>query len=202
MGSDQDHLNLGAWMPRSTANGPGERFVLWLQGCPLRCPGCINPELWPFVERTVVGVEEMAGRILATRGIEGVTYTGGEPTVQARALALLSERLRPAGLTVVCYSGYTLEQLKARSDEWIERLLASVDVMIDGPYVQELAAPLLWRGSTNQRVRFLSPAYRRLAEFVDSGPGQVEFSIDKDSFTATGMWPPGLLERLEDLLRG
>ena len=77
------HLNVGAWQERSVANGPGERFVLWLQGCPLLCPSCFNKELLPFVPRHIVEIEAMADMILAVPGIEGVTYTGGEPTVQA-----------------------------------------------------------------------------------------------------------------------
>ena len=96
---EQPRLNLGAIQERSAVNGPGERFVLWLQGCPLRCPGCCNPEFQPLVPRHLLVVEELAGRILAVPGIEGVTYSGGEPTVQARGLACLSERLRPAGLS-------------------------------------------------------------------------------------------------------
>jgi len=193
-------LNVGTWLERSLANGPGERFALWLQGCPLRCPGCFNPEYLPLEPRHLIPVEEMAGRILAVHGIEGVTYTGGEPTLQAGGLALLSERLRRAGLTVVCYSGYTLEQLQARDDPWIKGLLTYVDILIDGPYVREKAANLLWRGSTNQRVHFLTPTYRHLAGEVDRRPAEVEFAIGHETLTTTGTWPPGFLERLKEVL--
>jgi anaerobic ribonucleoside-triphosphate reductase activating protein len=142
----------------------------------------------------------MAHKILTVQGIEGVTYTGGEPTVQACGLALLSERLRTAGLTVVSYTGYTLEALRARNDPWIERFLASVDILIDGPFVQAKAANLLWRGSRNQRIHFLSDTYRHLAEQVDQDPAQVEFAIDQECFLTTGTWPQGFLERLKEIL--
>jgi anaerobic ribonucleoside-triphosphate reductase activating protein len=132
------HGKSGPWL-----TGPGERFVLWLQGCPILCPGCFNEDLLPFVQRHIIDVAEMAATILGVAGIEGVTYSGGEPTGQAQGLALLSERLRAAGLTVVCYTGYTLEALQARDDSWINRLLSYVDILIDGPFVRDKAANLL-----------------------------------------------------------
>ncbi len=195
-------LNVGAWQTRSVANGPGERFVLWLQGCPRRCPGCLSPEFQPFERRRVIPVEDMARRILSVPGIEGVTYTGGEPIVQARGLAELGERLQEAGLTVVCYTGETIEALQARDRPWITRMLASVDILIDGPYLQEEAANPLWRGSSNQRVHFLSPAYRHPVAQVASRPAQVELALEGDRFVTTGTWPRGFLERLREVLRG
>ncbi|MFC1596922.1 4Fe-4S single cluster domain-containing protein [Planctomycetota bacterium] len=201
MGNVEPCLNLGAWQTRSRVNGPGQRFVLWMQGCLLRCAGCVNQEFLPFVDRHRIPVEGMAGRVLAVEGIEGVTYTGGEPVAQAPALALLSARLRAAGLTIVCYTGYELEELTALDNPSVARLLSSVDVLIDGPYVRHEAANLLWRGSTNQRVHFLTDAYKHLAEEMESRGGGVEFTVRCDQFTVTGNWPKGFLQRLEKVLR-
>ena len=93
MAVTQPYLNIEAWQERSVVNGPGTRFVLWLQGCPILCHGCFNEDLLPFVPRHSVDVEDVATKILAVAGIEGVTYSGGEPTVQAQGLALLSKRI-------------------------------------------------------------------------------------------------------------
>lgn len=194
------YLNVGACQERSVANGPGERFVLWLQGCPLLCPGCFNEDLLPIVPRDLIEVGEMAEKILAVPGIAGVTYTGGEPTIQAQGLTLLSERLRAGGLTVVSYTGYTLEALQARHDPRIGRFLTGVDLLIDGPFVRDKAANLLWRGSSNQRVHFLTDVYRPLAGEVDDSPAQVEFTIGCEGFLTTGTWPQGFLERLCEVL--
>jgi anaerobic ribonucleoside-triphosphate reductase activating protein len=101
----------------------------------------------------------------------------------------------------MCYTGYTLEALRARNDPWIERLLASMDILIDGPFVRDRAANLLWRGSSNQRVHFLTDTYRHLAAQVGHGPAQVEFTIGREEFLTTGTWPQGLLERLHQILR-
>jgi len=195
-------LNLGAWAERSAVNGPGERFVLWVQGCPIRCPGCVNEEYQPFVGRYLIAVEEMAERILAVPGIEGVTYSGGEPMAQAHGLALLSERLRRAGLSIVCYTGYTIEALREAGETWVCRLLGLVDVLIDGPFVREQAGSLLWRGSRNQRVVFMTDRYRALADEVEERPAEVEVAVGPGRLTVTGTWPEELLAALAKQLRG
>lgn len=202
MAADGLTVNVGAWLDRSVVNGPGERFVLWLQGCLLRCPGCINQEFQPLTPRHIMSVDDVSIRILGTKGIEGVTYSGGEPMLQAQALTRLSERLKSAGMTIVCYTGCTLEELHTHQDPWVQSLLKLVDILIDGPFIQGQAASLLWRGSRNQRVHLLTDAYRAWSERIGAHTGQVEFSIDRGSFTTTGTWPDGFLERLEKLLRG
>lgn len=199
--TDQNEtLNIGAWQERSMVNGPGERFVLWLQGCRLKCPGCFNPEFQPIVIRELVDPKRLAQCVTMIPGIEGLTYTGGEPMLQAHPLAILSEAVRERGLSVVCYTGYTLEQLHSKNDPWIERLLTATDVLIDGPYVIEEAANLLWRGSKNQRIHFLSERYREWGDRPDFEATQVEFSVGDKEFVTTGVWPDELLERLKDLL--
>jgi len=81
-------------VPCTEAEGPGRRFALWLQGCPLRCPGCCNPEMLPFEGGEEWEVQALAERILATPDIEGVTLLGGEPVAQAGALTELCRLLR------------------------------------------------------------------------------------------------------------
>lgn len=175
-------LNLARTLPRSAANGPGERFVLWVQGCPLACPGCWNPDTWAFERRDLRSVEDLAAVILATEGIEGVTFTGGEPFAQAHALTALAARVRAAGLSVFVFTGYDLDEL-TRPEHLA--LLAVTDVVVGGRYVEaERATGLAWRGSANQRVHFLSDHYgpADMAEVAE-----VEFHVDKDgTLTVTG----------------
>lgn len=198
----QLELNIATWKARSRVNGPGERFVLWLQGCHLHCPGCVNADFQPLEPRTQLSIAAVAERIRSCPGLAGVTYSGGEPMLQAHALALLSESLQAVGLTVVCYTGYLLEDLQARQVPWIDRLLAATDILIDGPYLQEQATRALrWRGSGNQRIHFLSDTYRPLAESIDSHAADMEFSVNVDGFTTTGTWPQGFLERLTEIMK-
>jgi anaerobic ribonucleoside-triphosphate reductase activating protein len=195
-------LNLAAWAERSTVNGPGERFVLWVQGCPLRCPGCINPDFLTFISKQEIPVSRAATRILSTPGIEGVTYSGGEPTSQAVALAALGRLLKREGLTVVSYSGFTLAELRARGDPAIEAFLVELDILIDGPYLAAQAAALPWRGSANQQVHFLSPAYAHLAAAVQRPERQIELIAGENQWLMTGTWEAELRRRLETALAG
>jgi anaerobic ribonucleoside-triphosphate reductase activating protein len=187
-------LNLARTLPRSAANGPGERFVLWVQGCPLACPGCWNPDTWAFERRDLRSVEDLADVILATEGIEGVTFTGGEPFAQARALTALGERVRAAGLSVFVFTGYDLAELTCEEHH---ALLAVADVVVTGRYVEaERAEGLAWRGSANQIVHFLTGRYRS-ADMQDSA--DVEFYLGADGTLAvTGFPTPQLLSLADE----
>jgi anaerobic ribonucleoside-triphosphate reductase activating protein len=184
-------LNLARTLPRSAANGPGERFVLWVQGCPLACPGCWNADTWAFERRDLRSVEDLTAVILATEGIEGVTFTGGEPFAQARPLTALAERVRAAGLSVFVFTGYNLEEL-TRPEHLA--LLAVTDVVVAGRYVEaERAGGLVWRGSANQRVHFLSGRYGP-ADMEEVGEVELHLGVD-GTVTVTGFpIDMGLLE--------
>jgi anaerobic ribonucleoside-triphosphate reductase activating protein len=146
------------------AEGPGRRFAVWFQGCPLRCPGCCNPEFLPFRGGESKSLSEMIHWLEQSRagaGIEGVSLLGGEPFAHGDAAAALASEARRRGLTVMVYSGYTLEEIRQMPDRSAAELLARTDVLVDGPYVRESPDTLRrWVGSTNQRVHFLSDRYR------------------------------------------
>src|SRR5512140_423529 len=150
-------LNVARVLPRSAANGPGDRFVVWVQGCPLACTGCWNPDTWPFERRDLREVDALVAEILATDGIEGVTFTGGEAFVQARALAELAHRVRGAGLSVFVFTGHERAEL---TEPEHRTLLALADVVVSGRYVEaRRSLDLPWRGSANQQVHFLTRRY-------------------------------------------
>lgn len=198
-------INLAGFLPRSTVNGPGTRAVVWVRGCPFRCPGCFNEPFQPFSPATPVPVAELAGTILSAGGIDGVTFSGGEPFAQAGALAALGDRLRSAGLTIVTYTGYTPEQLAAGSDPAWPALLSVTDLLIAGPYVAGLAEADPLKGSSNQVV---IPLSARIPVPGGNGPrhpagSRTEFTISPDgSITATGFPEPAFLVRLASRCRG
>ena len=184
-----NRLNLSGLLMRSTVNGPGIRTVVWVQGCPIRCRGCFNTASWSFAPIHIVPASGLAARILATEGIDGVTFSGGEPFAQAGPLAAVAERVREEGLTVVTYSGYTYEQLAARADPDGSRLLAATDLLIAGPYIGTLACHDPYIGSSNQQ---LIPLTGRVCP--DAPPGQargeiVEFSIAPGGMVTTTGFP-------------
>jgi anaerobic ribonucleoside-triphosphate reductase activating protein len=146
------------------AEGPGQRMAIWFQGCPLRCPGCCNPEMLPFEGGRKVALESLCQRMADARheqGIEGITLLGGEPFAHAEAGATLAEFAHASGLSVMIFSGYTLEDLQARREPPIEALLSATDILVDGPYLRELPDhSRRWIGSTNQRIHFLTSRYQ------------------------------------------
>src|SRR3989442_360945 len=106
-------------VPCTEAEGPGKRFALWFQGCPLRCPGCCNPEMLPFEGGNLVPVGAVVAQIRAARdrdGIEGITLLGGEPTAHAVGAVALARAAHDLGLTVMVFTGFTLEELRARAE--------------------------------------------------------------------------------------
>jgi len=190
-----DHVvNVARCLPRSSTNGPGERFVLWVQGCPLHCPGCWNPDTWSPSPRELVRVTALADQICGAMPIDGVTFTGGEPFAQAEVLAELAERLRPHDLSLMAFTGYELEELTGHHQQ---RLLGLLDIVVTGRFIREMKADgLLWRGSSNQKVHLLSDRHRGLdmsagdrpiAEIVITGTG---------TSVVTGFPDAGLLHEL------
>jgi len=166
---------------RCATLGPGARAVIWVQGCLRACPGCIAPDLQPPDGGREATIASLAEWLLAIPDIDGLTLSGGEPMEQAAALAELIEQV--AGhrdLTTWCYTGYTLEQLVAEGNEDRLRLLALLDVLVDGPYVEDRHTDLLWRGSDNQRILPLTPRGRTLVpDSAERGRGR-RFPRDGD----------------------
>ncbi len=158
--SRPDAVNIAHMVERCRVLGPGERFVVWVQGCPLRCPGCHNPQFQPFENRTWIPVEKLISTVLAVKCIEGVTYVGGEPFAQTQALAKLSKRLHSAGLTVMTYTGFTIDELRSGKIRYAKALLRETDLLLDGPYHRDSPTNRPWRGSENQQLISRSDRYR------------------------------------------
>ena len=139
--------------PESIVDGPGFRYVVFVQGCPHRCPGCHNPESHDFDGGYDITVGEVFEQIMANPNLRGVTFSGGEPFEQTEALLELAHLVKGAGLTLMSYSGYTLEELEARHAAATDELLSLLDILVDGRFVESLRnLTLIYRGSENQRV--------------------------------------------------
>ena len=162
--SDSATARVAQVVPATEAEGPGVRYAVWFQGCPLRCPGCCNPEFLPFSGGVATPVGDLVARLNAqlavTPDLEGVSLLGGEPFAHAAAGAVLAAEARRLGLSVMVYSGYTLEALRAKGDAAVDQLLGLTDLLVDGPYLREQPdAARRWVGSTNQRLHFLTGRY-------------------------------------------
>jgi len=139
----------------SIVDGPGLRFVVFTQGCQLRCEGCHNPETWSISGGDELPVGEVIAQMQGNPLTDGLTLTGGEPFLQAEECAMLSAAARKSGLNVWIYSGFVFEELlvRAKSEQAVKELMELADVLVDGPFVlAQRTLSLKWRGSRNQRV--------------------------------------------------
>lgn len=186
-------LNVAQWVPRSRVNGPGERFVLWLQGCGLACPGCWNPDTWSFAPRHLVPPATVMEWIGATPDIEGVTFSGGEPFAQAPALLPLARSIRERGLSLMIFTGHELSELRGEAHR---ALLGLTDIVVTGRYVEsQRDLSLRWRGSRNQEVHFLTPRYA--PSLLDEPAAAVEIVIESDGSVRLTGFPE---DRLRSML--
>lgn len=197
-------INVADRVRVTEAEGPGKRYALWVQGCPLRCPGCCNQHMLEFRDAEHLTVSQVAAEVLDSHreaGIEGVTFLGGEPFSQAAGLGELARRVRAAGLSVMVFSGFTLEQLRRRDDT--EPLLAETDLLVDGPYLREQAVhDRRWIGSANQRAHFLTEYYAHLRDEPkgwDPQPNTIELRVVDGKIQINGFPTPELERFLAEL---
>lgn len=183
-------LNIAATMSHSRANGPGVRAVIWVQGCTIGCRGCYNAFTHVHEQRTLATPDTIAEWVSGLEGIEGVSFSGGEPFEQAKAvrqvIALIREK--NPNLTFFSYSGFDLAVLQQSNEEDVSCLLEELDMLSAGPYVHSKRdTGLLWRGSSNQRLHYLTEVYceSQESEWRRSSPVE-EFQFGGDIIHFTG----------------
>jgi anaerobic ribonucleoside-triphosphate reductase activating protein len=141
----------------SIVNGPGLRAVLWTQGCRQHCPGCQNPETWtedPTVGATVA-IEKVKDELRKLKGQSGITFCGGEPMLQCKALLEIARFCKKElGWNVWSFTGLVYERIPRDGIEW--EFIKELDALIDGPFIMsQRDLSLKFRGSRNQRILHL-----------------------------------------------
>ena len=150
-------LRIAGIVKESVVDGSGLRYVIFTQGCPHRCVGCHNPGTHDFAGGYEISITELLNSILETKLICGITFSGGEPFIQAEACTVLSKLVKQSRdeFNIVAYSGYYYADLllMAQKNRGIEEFLQSIDILIDGTYdVTQKAYDLPFRGSSNQSI--------------------------------------------------
>ncbi len=168
--------------------GPGKRVGIWFCGCPRRCKGCSNPELWEFHERCKTDPETvfaMVKAIAAEHPVDGFTITGGDPLYQAEDLRRLLGLLKTVADDILVYTGYTREELDAD-------MLCDISVLIDGEYVEALNDNSLLRGSSNQNIHILDESKApRYAAYLATADNAVQNFFTADGVVSVGIHRPG-----------
>ncbi|MDR3575552.1 MAG: 4Fe-4S single cluster domain-containing protein [Anaerolineaceae bacterium] len=185
-------LNIASVCTGTTALGPGLRAVVWVQGCPFHCRGCIAPDWIPFTPARLVNVNELVDELLGNPEVSGLTFSGGEPMKQAAGLAALAHIARQRrDLDIICFTGYRIEKLLAPPvDPGVQDLLSQVDVLIDGPYNARLNDNQGLRGSSNQRIHHLSLKLKEID--FETGKRQVEMQVGEGQILMVGIPPKGM----------
>lgn len=193
-------LNLAELCPSSRSLGPGNRFILWVQGCCFNCPGCISPDWIPQKQGTLIEANHLAEIILSRPNLDGVTVSGGEPMLQAIALSELFSLLRQQrDLSIISYSGFTLAQLREKNNPHINKVLNYLDVLIDGLYIDSLNDNRGWRGSSNQTIHFLSDRHRSQKDRFEQRPREVEIHLRSQTALMVGVPPTRVKQDFEKL---
>jgi anaerobic ribonucleoside-triphosphate reductase activating protein len=193
-------LRVARILAGTNAEGPGRRFAIWVQGCTIRCAGCFNPQMWSARGGLDIDSETLLSYIMRSQ-VEGVTFLGGEPFEQAAAAAELAEVARASGLSVMTFTGFTLEHLSQTRDVAANRLLDATDLLVDGPY--DASRPDLirpWVRSNNQRFHFLTQRYAYLRDSLHTLPDRIEVRVSRGGEIAVNGWAE--VDALETLLDG
>ena len=198
-------INMAAYQAVTEVLGPGRRFALWVQGCCFTCAGCVAPAWIPQITNQLISVAELAELIVQTPALEGLTLSGGEPMLQAEGLSALIDAVhqRQAHFTVICYTGFRLEQLQRDNNPAHLALLQRLDVLIDGVYRQDQNDGVGLRGSSNQCVHFLTDAYTEQTEQFTQAARRLEFhfSDNNNEVLMVGIPPRQLPEHFNTILK-
>jgi len=150
-------MKMAGFYDESISNGLGWRAVLFVSGCPHHCPGCHNKVAQDYNYGEEFDSNKIIERIKENSILNGITISGGEPLCKENIAEVSNfietvKKEKP-DFNIWCYTGYTLEQLKNRNDEITNKTLNSIDVLVDGKFIQERKNPeIKFRGSDNQRL--------------------------------------------------
>ena len=162
----------------SRINGPGNRIVIWVQGCKFHCKGCFNPETHPYTKKHLMDISKLAELINNDTTIEGITLSGGEPLDYPKQLANLFKKLNPR-LTIILYSGFNIDEIDVEPS--LKELLKMTDLAIVGRYDENLPHPFLGKKFilSNNRIDidYFNP--KHIFEYVLNG----------DRIVKTGIFP-------------
>ena len=138
-------MRIAGTLPCSLVNGEGVRYVVFTQGCGHHCPGCHNPETWDFDGGVEIDPKWIACDYMRhAHLLDGITLSGGDPFYQQEACVELLKLL--PGVNVWIYTGFEYNII---CDTELAKM---ADVLVTGPYVEELRCEGKMYGSSNQEI--------------------------------------------------
>ena len=169
--------------------GPETRAAIWFQGCNRNCKGCMSQTTRNTDGGKIVNVECLCDELLSINDIEGVTISGGEVFLQIDALYEILKTIRTkSDLGIIIYTGFYIDELKKMNNEKVNEILCGLtDIIIDGPYIEELNDGMSLKGSRNQTVNFITDRYRKYAEMYETEQRNTELYINNDELFFVGI---------------
>lgn len=190
-------FNLLGETPSTYVNGPGNRYMIHLQGCNLGCKNCFNPESWSFKTKNLVSVESLANKILE-KNVDGLTISGGEPFLQSESLLhflqYLHSRKIPFPKGILIYSGYTEEELQKIPE--FSQIIKLVDVIVSGRYKEELRVYESLLSSSNQKFIWGEQKNIKEEELINQN---CEIIIEDNGLKLTGF--PNLTAEMKQTMK-
>ncbi len=173
--------------------GPGKRVGVWFSGCPRRCAGCSNPELWEFQDKyktTPERVYELVKHISQENQIDGFTITGGDPLFQPDELQRLIELIKEFSSDILVYTGYKIEEIPKEQ-------LKNISVLIDGEYIESLNNNCILKGSSNQEIHILDNSVEgKYQKYISSESNKIQNFMTTDGIISVGIHKPAFIEEL------
>ncbi len=172
-------MNIAHIEEHSFIYGPNCRFVIWVQGCSIRCKGCWNTEMWGFEHKTILSVKDLMSKIESEKDfIDGITLLGGEPLDQFVEVSELLVECKKLRLSTMLFTGYEMTEI---SEMQMTSILENIDILITGRYDKtKRTMNHQWIGSTNQEIHFLTD---RFADFEIKNNNYTEITINTDGST-------------------
>ena len=188
-------INLHSTIKSSRVNGPGDRFVIWTQGCRKMCKNCYNPETWSHYRNNLIDIDLLVEEI-KNSSTTGVTISGGDPFEQPEELFYLLREIKQLDLSdgVIVFSGYTIDEIRVREE--LRKSLDYIDVLVDGLYIEEKRITNGLAGSSNQEFHFLTDKISRDSITIDQ---EVEIHSLGDLIQITGF---PLIDKINMKLKG
>ena len=171
-----------AYIKLSTkTEGPYNRCCIWFQGCNIKCKGCCNKDLQPLVPNHIVTLDELVNIVKEAKNkfdIEGVTLSGGEPSLQS-GLVFFNDEIHKLGLGIIMFSGKDKSELNSK-------LVESVDLLIDGPFIEnKIDNKRVLLGSKNKKLSFITNRYKKYEEYFNN-PISIEEVTAEDNIFING----------------
>ena len=174
---------------KTTALGPGTRMAIWFQGCQRNCKGCMSPMSRPISGGKECSIDKIINAVCSAKDIEGITISGGEPFLQIQPLYELIYAIRQrTQLGIIIYTGYTLRELLELNNRMVDQIVTRLaDMIIDGEYIEELNDGKSLKGSSNQKVHFITDRYIPYKDLYDGDNRDVQVFVSDDEAFFVGI---------------